>query len=385
MPYDFDKPIDRQNSSSVKWNLREKMFGSQQILPLWVADMDFPTAPPIIHALQERIQHGVFGYDHFPVSFYEAIIHWSFKRYKWAIQQDWIVHAVGVVPAIGMIIRRFTAPGDKIIIQQPVYHLFEKMIRDNNRIVVNNALRLDTQKYVIDFDRLESCLAKGAKLFILCSPHNPVGRVWTREELLRIGELCVKYNTLLVSDEIHADLTYPGYQHVPISSLSEAICQNTITCMAPSKAFNLAGLQIAYLIIPNERLREQYKIEQNTLDLSLPNNFGMVALEAAYTQCDNWLNELMAYLKNNLDYLTKLFAEKMPQIKIIQPEATYLLWLDCRELQLDDAALRDLFYKKMRWGLDSGTKFGLGGEGFMRLNFACSRQLFTEAKACYIA
>ena len=370
----FDQQIDRQNSSSIKWSLREEMFGSKEVLPMWVADMDFSTAPSIISALEKRVKHGIFGYVAIPQSFFQAICGWLSRRFSWNIEQEWLVYCPGVVPAIGMLLRCFSKPGDKIIIQQPVYHLFTQIITNHDRVVVNNPLRLEKGQYLIDFADLEKSLAEGARMLIFCSPHNPVGRVWTPEELKKVGELCLKYKTLLISDEVHADLICSGYRHTPVATLSSAILNNTITCMSPSKSFNLAGLQTAYLIIPNAELRKQYEKEQERLDLTLPNTFGVVALEAAYTEGEKWLDELLHYLEGNLNFVSDFFQKHQFPIKIIPPQATYLLWLDCRELKMDKQELKNFFYKEAKVGLDLGSKFGPGGEGFARLNIACPRE-----------
>jgi cystathionine beta-lyase len=375
----FDQPIDRQHSASIKWSLREEIFGSREVLPMWVADMDFSTAPAILSALEQRVKHGIFGYVAIPPSFFKAIVGWLTRRFAWPVEEEWLLFCPGVVPALGMLLRCFSKPGDKILIQQPVYHLFSQIITNNERQVVNNPLRLEEGRYTIDFADLEKNLAAGVKLFIFCSPHNPVGRVWTEEELKRVGELCLKYNTLLISDEVHSDLICSGYRHTPVATLSQAILNNTITCMAPSKSFNLAGLQTAYLIIANPILRKQYEKEQERLDLTLPNTFGVIALEKAYTEGEAWLNGLLAYLEDNLSFVTEFFAKHLSPLKIIPPQATYLVWLDCRGLKMKEAELKNFFYQAAKVGLDLGSKFGAEGEGFARLNIACPRKTLKEA------
>lgn len=375
----FDQYIDRQHSSSQKWSIREEIFGSNEVLPMWVADMDFSTTPAVLAALEKRVKHGIFGYVALQPSFFQAIQGWLSRRFSWEVQEEWLLYCPGVVPALGMLLRCFSKPGDKIIIQQPVYHLFNQIIMNNDRQVVNNSLYLEEGRYLIDFTDLEKKLAAGAKLLIFCSPHNPVGRVWTADELKKVGELCLKYNTLLVSDEVHADLICSGHRHTPIATLSQAILNNTITCMAPSKSFNLAGLQTAYLVIANPELRKQFIREQDRLDLSLPNTFGVVALEAAYNESEPWLNDLLLYLEGNLNYVLAFFQNYPSAIKVIPPQATYLVWLDCRGLKMNEAELKNFFYKTAKVGLDLGSKFGPGGEGFARLNIACPQKTLKEA------
>ncbi len=374
----FDQKTNRLNTSCVKWDLRQQLFGGTDVLPMWIADMDFMAPPSVIDALVQRARHGVFGYSFVPDSYYAAIINWLQRRHGWQVEKEWLAQSPGIVPALCMLIRCFSAPGDKIIIQQPVYYPFSEIIALNDRVLVNNALKFDGQRYIMDFVELEQQLAAGAKIFIFCSPHNPVGRVWNKDELERVGQLCQKYNTLLISDEIHADLVYPDHKHIPIASLAKSFLNNIITCMSPSKTFNLAGLQAAYLIIPNAEMRKRYEKEQHSLCLNYPNNFGIVALEAAYNTAESWLDELLVYLAANLKYLTEFIVQYIPQIKVIHPEGTYLVWLDCRALGMNGTELKNFFYQEAKVALDIGDKFGAGGVGFARINIACPRELLVD-------
>jgi len=370
MPNDFEHSITHCHATMIKEDFQE---------PRWISDMDFMAPPAVISALQEKISKGIFGYKTMPLTFFTSIQDWILEQHHWKINQEWLVHSRGTISALSMLIRCFSEPGDKIIIQQPIYHLFGQIIALNNRVVVNNELLLDEGHYAIDFIDLEQKLAIGAKILVFSSPHSPVGRVWNKKELERVGELCLKYNTLLVSDEVYADLVYPGYSHTPLAALSDAVSNNTITCMSPSKTFNLAGLQTAYLIISNPQHRECYAKEQQRLDLTTPNYFGIIALEAAYTKSKEWLEDLLIYLEKNINYVTEFLQQHFPEIKVIRPEATYVMWLDCRELGMDSSELINFFYQKAKLGVGHGYKFGLGGEGFVRLNIGCPQEILRTA------
>lgn len=371
--YDFDEIVDRRQTNCVKWD-----EVGQDILPMWVADMDFKSSPAIIAALEARARNGVFGYSGGFAGWYASLGRWMQKRYGWEVKPEWISTSPGVVPALDMLVRAFTNPGERVIIQPPVYPPFFRVVRGNGRQLVENPLYYDGQRYRMDLEHLKRQLESGAKLMILCSPHNPVGRVWTREELSALGELCLEHDTLVVSDEIHSDLVFSGCRHTVLASISPEFEQNCVICNAPSKTFNIAGIQASNIIIPNPRLRAAYRRVLSTGELGLPNVFAVTAVEAAYNHGEAWLEEMLAYVRNNLDYMTDFMANKIPAIKVIEPEGTYLVWLDFRGLGLDDEQL-DLFLReKARLALSSGRIFGAAGSGFQRMNIACPRALLQE-------
>lgn len=378
MKYDFDKVINRIGTNTAKWDEVETKFGTRDVLPMWVADMDIRVAQPIIDALKERAEHGIFGYTKMSDSYKEAVCSWMEKRHDWKVEKDWIIHSPGVVPALSIIIREFTNPGDKIIIQSPVYYPFFDVVKENGRELICNSLKEVDGKYVMDYEDLESKIDENVKLMILCSPQNPVGRVWTREELVRLGDICIKHNIKVISDEIHADLVYKGHKHIPFASISEEFAQNTITCFAPSKTFNIAGLQSALLAIPNKKDYEKFTAALGTLDVRRDNCFGAVATETAYTKGEEWLEQLLEYLESNLDFLIEYFEEKIPKIKVNKIEGTYLVWLDCRELGMNREELSQFMIEKAKVALDFGFWFGNEGEGFVRMNIACPRATLTE-------
>ncbi len=378
MKYNFDKVVERIQSE--KWGEKKKMFGREDIVPVWVADMDFESPKPVVDAIVKRAEHSIFGYTFRPSSYYESIINWFSKRYNWEVNKDWINYSPGVVPALSFIASSFSHLGDKIIVQSPVYSRFLEVITENRRQILNNPLKLKNGIYVIDFDDFEEKANDSrAKLFFLCNPHNPVGRVWTREDLIKLGRICIKNNIIIVSDEIHSDLIYKGHKHVVFASISEEFAQNSITLNSPSKTFNLAGLQTSVVIIPNKKYYKIYDNMISSLKVGRSNVFGLVALEAAYNFGESWLEQLLEYLEENLKYLTNFFKERVPKIKVIKPEGTYLVWLDCRQLGLNDLELRKFIIEKAKVGLVDGYKFGQGGEGFQRINIGCTRIILKES------
>ena len=380
MKYDFDKVIDRKNDYSSKWNDLQKMFGRDDLLPMWVGDMDFESPQPVIDALVERAKKGVYGYTSTPPSYFESVAQWMKKRHNWNVETDWMVYTPGVVTALSFIINAFTNPGDKIIVQQPVYYPFFRVIEENGRRLVNNPLIYKNGKYTMDFDDLEEKVKdRRIKLMFLCNPHNPVGRVWTKEELTRLGRICLENNILVVSDEIHQDIVYPGATHIPFASISEEFALSSITCTSPSKTFNLAGLQTATIIIPNTVYYDIYKNFIKRLELLNNHVFGIVAQEAAYMYGEEWLNQLLEYLTGNLKLLIDEIEREIPQLKVIRPEGTFFVWLDCTSLGLDPHQLSDFMTNKAKLALESGYWFGTGGEGFERINIACPRIYVTEA------
>ncbi|OIK12979.1 cystathionine beta-lyase [Bacillus sp. MUM 116] len=379
MKYNFDQEINRMKTACEKWDDLETRFGVNDVLPMWVADMDFKAPPAVIETLKERVEHGIYGYTYRPDSYFEAIVDWVSRRHQWSIQKEWITHSPGVIPALAFLLRSLTQPGDKIIVQSPVYHHFFRVIESQGRTVVNNPLSYEDGRYTMDFADLEAQIDSSVKMLILCSPHNPVGRVWTREELTLLGEICLKHNILIVSDEIHFDLVYNEYKHVPIASISEALAKQTITCFSPSKTFNIWGVQTSVVIIPNCDLRERYNREINSMAIGWATPFGIAALESAYRFGEEWLDQLIDYLKGNVDFVESYLQNNIPQIKLVKPEGTYLLWLDFRELGFCMEELDQFMLQKARLALNEGHIFGQGGEGFMRMNIACPRTTLEKA------
>jgi len=379
MHYNFDEVVNRENTGSIKYDLREKIFRNGGVMPLWVADMDFRTPDFILEAILKRLEHEILGYSMIPHSFYESIVNWNRSRHNWEIKREWISFSPGVVPALSLLVMAFTEPGDSIIIQPPVYFPFFSVVKNHGRMLVTNPLRYEQGRYSIDFTDLEAKISRQARMLILCSPHNPTGNVWSPSVLEHIGEICLKNNILLVSDEIHADLIYPGFKHTPTASISGEIARITVTCMSPSKTFNLAGLSTAYLVIPDSRLRKRYEKVLNDVHVGAGNIFGFIAAEAAYNRGEVWLGQLMEYLKGNLTLLQEFTGKHLPMIRIIPAEATYLIWLDCSRLGMRPAGLRSFMIHEAGLGLNDGPQFGKEGEGFQRINIACPRQMLYEA------
>lgn len=378
MPFDFDAVIPRAGTDCVKYDLRKTLFGREDVIPMWVADMDFAVPPFVAEAVRKRAGHPVYGYSVIPESYYDAVISWEKRRHGWELRKEWILFSPGVVTGLNMIVQAFTEPGDKIIIQPPVYHPFFFCVENNGRQLVLNRLKEENGHYSMDFDDLERKMKEGARMMILCSPHNPVSRCWRREELEWLGAKCKENRVLLVSDEIHGDLVYSPNKHVPLASISDDFAANTITCIAPSKTFNLAGLFTSSVIIPNENLRKQFIRTQEKLHIS-PNLFGITAAEAAYREGAEWLDQLLGYLKSNADQVKDFLAGQIPVISLSPVEATYLLWLDFRKLGLPDAELKKLLVEKAGLGFFEGITFGPGGEGFQRMNIGCPSKILKEA------
>jgi len=377
--YDFDRWIDRRASDSIKWAFNEQLFGDDDVISMWIADMDFAIPEPVSRAIQQRAAHPIYGYPMCAPTYSDALIAWWRRRHHWEIQKEWLTYNPGVIPALVVAILAFTQPGDKIVIQPPVYPPFFNIVKHNGRQIVENALRVENGRYQMDFADLEKRLDSRTKMLILCNPHNPVGRVWTRAELTRLGEICLAKHIIIVSDEIHADIVYPWAKHVPIASISDAFAQNTITCLAPSKTFNLAGLYASATIIPNPRWQAQFNHTLESLAHKSINVLGIVALEAAYRCGEAWLDQLLDYLRGNLDLAMEYIAARIPEIQVIRPEGTYLLWLDCRALGLAPVALKEFMLKQARVALNDGPTFGTQGEGFQRMNIACPRTVLAEA------
>ena len=381
MPYDFSKIIDRTGTNSYKYDLRDKLFGTEDIFPMWVADMDFATPDFVMNSLKDRMNHPILGYTLRSNEFNESIAEWLMYKHKWNIKEEWISFAPGVVPALNLLVLAFTHPGDKIIVQPPVYFPFFSAVKNHQRILVNNPLKLVNNRYEMDFNDLRAKIDKDVKMLFLCSPQNPGGMVWQKDTLTELAAICLENKILLVSDEIHADLVYKGFSHIPTASLGKEILMQSITCMAPSKTFNTAGLSTSYLIIPNKQLRDRYNSTLDHVHVGAGNIFGDEALIAAYKNGREWLNELMAYLKDNLDYATSFLQEQIPKIRPITPEATYMLWLNCTGLKLNASNLNKFLIQKAKLGLSNGSLFGQDGRGFQRMNFACPRSNLEQALA----
>ncbi|OAA31711.1 cystathionine beta-lyase [Kosmotoga arenicorallina S304] len=382
MRYDFDRIVDRRGTSSYKWDMLEEIFGSDDLLPMWVADMDFRSPPALIEALTERAKHGVFGYTARNDGFYQSFIDWVKVRHDWDIKRKWIIASPGVVPSIAIAVQAFTKPGEKVLLQTPVYYPFFDVIKNNNRELAVNELRYSNGRYEMDFDSLEKEIDDKTKLLILCSPHNPVGRVWTKDELKTLGEICLRKGVIVLSDEIHSDIVYSGSKHTPFAKISEELSEISITCMAPSKTFNIAGLETSLTIVPNSKLRKVFENRlYDQLFMRLGNIFGINATEMAYRHGKEWLDELLEYLERNRDYAVKYINENIPGIKPVKPEGTYLLWLDFRGLGMNDNEIRNLLLHRAKVALGHGPIFGKGGEGFQRLNFACPRTLLEKGLA----
>ncbi len=374
MNYDFDQSVNRRDTDSYKWDVAENE------LPLWVADMDFQTAPEIKQAFRERIDHGVFGYGIIPDQWDNAYVSWWKRRHSFGISRDWLLFCTGVVPAISSIVRKLTTVGEKVLIQSPVYNIFYNSIVNNGRQVLESPLHYDGSQYSIDFADLEIKLSDPqTNLMILCNPHNPVGRIWDRETLGRIGKLCRENHVIVISDEIHCDLTDPGEEYIPFASVSEACRENSITCIAPTKAFNLAGIHSAAVVVPNKNLRHKVNRGLNTDEVAEPNSFAVTAVLAAFNEGEPWLDQLREYLYQNKLLVRSFVKEHLPELTVVPSEATYLLWIDCRKICADSDEL--YLYLRERTGLylTDGGHYGTGGRGFLRMNTACPRSVLQDA------
>lgn len=380
LSFDFDKVIVREGSASVKFDGRAEYFATSDVLPLWVADMDFAVPEAVTKALAKRAEHPIYGYTFYPESMFDSLIEWLKSRHGWAVQRDWIVMAPGVVTSLFASVMAFAEQGEGIIIQPPVYAPFFSAVTTNQRRLIENPLLLIDGHYHIDFEHLERCAIDGAKMLLLCSPHNPVGRVWTKAELEKLLEITRRYDITILSDEIHADLIYPDEQHLTLATLAND-SDKIITAVAPSKTFNIPGLGLSALIIPNPAQRAVLRKVFDSLHLSNTNPFSIAAFEAAYRDGGAWLDDLRIYLRNNRDFVSDYLKKNLPAIRLIQAQGTYLLWLDCRGLNMTDAQLAAFFVQQAKVGLIAGKSFGKGGSGFMRLNIASPRSVLAEALA----
>lgn len=378
--YDFDEVINRTGTGSLKYDFGKKRRGREDLLPLWVADMDFRLPGEVLEALHKRVDHGIFGYTEPMEEYQESVKKWFRKHHGWEIESEWNTVTPGVVYGISTAIRAFTEKGDGVIIQQPVYYPFMDCITSNGRKLVNSQLIYENGTYRMDFEDFEQKVRDNhVKLFLLCSPHNPVGRVWTREELTRIGEICLKYQVLVFADEIHCDFVYPNARHTPFASICQEFADHVIVGTSPSKTFNLAGLQISNILIPNEQLRKKFQRENHAAGYSQANALGLAAGQAAYEKGEAWYEEMKGYLTENLAFVRSFLKEKLPKIKLVEPEGTYLLWLDCAELESDYKKLETLIVDKAKLWLDPGVIFGPETALFERINIACPRVLLEQA------
>lgn len=377
MSFDFDKAVDRSASSSVKFDARQAYFGRKDVMPMWVADMDFAAPAEVTEALVARAKHPVYGYTLYPDSLYQSLIDWCERRYNWSLKRSQIMMCPGVVPSIHAAIQGLTRPGDKVIVQPPVYFPFFSAVTESGRELLLNPLKLENGHYSMDLNHLEDCARQGAKLLLLCSPHNPVGRVWRRQELKDLLTLAERYQMTIISDEIHADLIYPGETHLPLADLSDSV--NVLTTVVPSKTFNIPGLALSALVVPDKADRRAIKQVFDSWHVSAANPFSISAFEAAYNYGEAWLDALMQYLQQSRDEAAQFIDEALPDIKLIQPQGTYLLWLDCRQMGLDNPTLRQFFIEQAGVGMNPGYVFGDNGSGFMRLNIGTPRARVEQA------
>ncbi|MDO5100977.1 MAG: MalY/PatB family protein [Eubacteriales bacterium] len=379
MQYDFDKVVDRRGTGSLKYDFAKRYQMPEDLLPLWVADMDFTVAEPITKALQAVVDHGIYGYSEVDESYAEVVCHWYSSRFGWEASPRWLVKTPGIVFAIAMAVRAFTEVGDGVLIQEPVYYPFRSTIEANQREVIVNELVLRDGRYEMNFEQLEELLASGrVKLLLLCSPHNPVSRVWTIEELQRLGELCLRYKVPVLSDEIHSDFVLGDQPHYVLTKAVPALHNQAIICTAPSKTFNLAGLQVSNIFIADQQLRRRFRQEMHAAGYSQLNTLGLAAAKAAYSEGQEWLEQLLEYLKGNIEFVRSFLVQRLPQAKLIEPQGTYLLWLDLRAYGDSDTVDRHIVQEAKLW-LDRGEMFGACGAGFQRINVACPRSILAEA------
>ena len=378
MRYNFDEIIARRHSNSYKWDAAK----DDSVLPMWVADMDFRTAQPIIRALADRVAHGIFGYAKVPGGYYDAVVNWFDRKHGFLFEREWLLYTTGVVPALSAIIKALTTEGDKVLVQGPVYNCFFSSIRNNGCELISNDLVYQNGMYSIDFnDFEEKTKDPEVKLFLLCNPHNPVGRVWSRGELLQLGEICLQNNVIVISDEIHCDLVHPGFEHIPFASLGKAFLQHSVTCTAPSKTFNLAGLQVASIIAADEVMRGKIDKALNINEVCDISPFAVTALIAAYNEGEEWLEQLKEYLLGNYKYFKDFFDKYLPQFPVVPLEATYLVWVDCSVLYKSSKDIADLLLEQENLWITEGTVYGSAGEGFIRINIACPRIVLEEGLA----
>ncbi|MBS5038198.1 MAG: MalY/PatB family protein [Fusobacterium sp.] len=383
MKFNFNEKVDRSKNHAAKWEEMGAKFGSNDLLPMWIADMDIKTAPEIVEAIKEKADQAIFGYVYRPASYYETAAAWCEKRFGYKIDPKTLIHSPGVVPSMNMLVKMLTKEDEKVLIQIPVYPPFAASVKTGKRTLVTNELVKDENGYyTIDFEDLEKKLSdEKVTLMILCNPHNPVGRVWKKEELQKIGDLCVKYNVRILADEIWRDLVLPGYTHTPIASLSREIENITVTCFSPTKTFNIAGLQASFAVFPREEEWKAFDNELGEMDIKRNNPFSLVGFEAAYNHGEEWLSELLVHLEGNAQYVADFVKERLPEIKTVKPEGTYLMWLDFNGLNITPEEITDMLIKDAKVAMNDGASFGANGKGFARMNIACPRYMVEDAMA----
>lgn len=381
MKYNFNERIDRSENHSAKWTEMGMKFGRNDLTPMWVADMDIKTAPEILEAMRNKLEQEIFGYVYRPDSYYESAANWLKKRFGYEISPATLIHSPGVVPSMSILVKMLTKETDKILIQSPVYPPFASSAKDNGRTLVeNNLVKDENGYYTVDFEDLEKKLScEDVTLFILCNPHNPVGRVWKKDELEKMGELCRKYNVRILADEIWRDLIMPGHKHIPMASLSKEIEDITITLFSPTKSFNLAGLQASFVTFPRAEERKEFDDILGKMDVKRNNPFSLVAFEAAYEKCENWLEQLIEHIDGNMQYVIDFINEKLPMIKTAKPEGTYLMWLDFNGVGIPQDKIQDFLINEAKVAMNDGATFGENGKGFFRMNVACPRYMVEEA------
>jgi len=378
--FDFDRVTDRKNTDSLKYDFASKLGKPEGLLSLWVADMDFPSPPCVLEALMEKTRHGIFGYSEAGRDYFEALQGWFSAHFGWNVHEDWLTETPGVIFAVNMAIRSLTDKGDAVLLQPPVYHPFYECIHENERKLATSQLVYSGGKYTVDFEDFEAQIVQNkVRLFILCSPHNPVGRVWTEDELLSMGRICQKHGVVVLSDEIHEDFVYPGHRHLVFADLKPGFSDITVTCTAPTKTFNLPGIQISNILIENADIRRRFRREMGKTGYKHPNIMGLTACRAAYLGGYEWIHALRAYLFESVELVRTFLSQNLPKIKLVEPEGTYLLWLDCKGLGLSDKELDEFITQRAGLWLNAGTMFGPGGSGFQRMNIACPRSVLKEA------
>jgi cysteine-S-conjugate beta-lyase len=377
--YNFDEIIVREGTNCLKYDARERFFGKNDVLPLWVADMDFKTPDFIVEAIKKRAEHEIYGYTFRGDSYYQSITDWMKRRHNWQIQREWISFSPGVVAGFTFAIEAFSKPGDGVVVQPPVYFPFFDSVKGTKRKMIENPLKIENGRYTFDFDDLKAKIDENTKLLLLCNPQNPGGMVWIKEELTELANICLENKIMIISDEIHSDLIFEGHQHIPLASLSEEIAQNCMITMAPSKTFNVAGFSSSVVIIPNTTKFARFERVIGVPHLHMGNIFGTIAMEAAYTHGDEWLNQLLQYLWENYRVLEDFFKTRLPKVKVMKPDATYLIWIDFREYGMKNDELMKFTIENAGVGLNDGGRFGTGGDGWLRINIGCPRSILVEA------
>ena len=376
--YNFDEIVPREGTNCIKYDTRQWYFKTNDVLPLWVADMDFKTPDFIVDAIKKRAEHEIYGYTFKSESYFQSIINWMKSRHNWAIQKEWISFSPGVVSALTFAIETFSKPGDGVIVQPPVYFPFFDCVKGTKRKMIENPLKIENDRYTFNFEDLKAKIDENTKILLLCNPQNPGGMVYTREELTELANICLENKIMIVSDEIHSDLIFEGHQHIPIASISNEIAQNCMVCMAPSKTFNVAGLASSMEIIPNKNTFKRYERAIGVGHLGMGNIFGSVALEASYSHGDEWLTQMLDYVWENYLFLDSFFKTNLPKVKVMKPEATFLIWLDFTAYEMNDIELWKFATEKAKVGLNNGGKFGTGGECWLRLNIGCPKSVLEE-------